>query len=423
LAALLGEHPEDHRLLLGELLRLAVPGAGAERAEVDFVVAEAQHRGGGGGGGAAVPVPAPQDRAHAQQELLQMKGLGEVVIAAGLQAPDAIHGIAACGEKQHRRVVALLAQRAAHAEAVDPRQHHIEHDERAAALAQPLERLLAIARGAHLVAFGAQVLHDAGGEVRIVLHHQHARARGGAHERCPCAAGQVSTKCAPWPTPSLCALTRPCPRCIRRCTMKSPRPVPYWLPGPRGCRRVNLSNRRAPSAGRKPTPLSRTDSSTSPLSARALRATLPPPSGVTAASAFSRMLRTTTSSASGSLPAPPAPPPQRPARARPPRCRPRAPAERTRPPRRTGCSGGAPRCAAPPRPAARAPRARRRPRSAAAAAARAARSLRHRAVPARPPPARHTRRAPRALSAPPARADRGSTSRPARPTPPPAAAQ
>src|SRR2546430_5274763 len=179
---------------------------------------------------------------HAQQELLQMKGLGEVVIAAGLQAPDPIHGIAACGEKQHRRVVALLAQRAAHAEAVDPRQHHIEHEERAAALAQPLERLLAIARGAHLVAFGAQVLHDAGGEVRIVLHHQHARARGGAHERCPCAAGQVSTKCAPWPTPSLCALTRPCPRCIRRCTMKSPRPVPYWLPGPRGCRRVNLSN-------------------------------------------------------------------------------------------------------------------------------------------------------------------------------------
>src|SRR5207249_8489945 len=79
LAGVLGEHLEDHRLLLGELLRLAVPGAGAERAEVDFVVAEAQHRGGGGGGGAAVPVPAPQDRAHAQQELLQMKGLGEVV--------------------------------------------------------------------------------------------------------------------------------------------------------------------------------------------------------------------------------------------------------------------------------------------------------------------------------------------------------
>src|SRR5256885_14223788 len=60
LAGVLGEHLEDHRLLLGELLRLAVPGAGAERAEVDFVVAEAQHRGGGGGGSAAVPGPAPR---------------------------------------------------------------------------------------------------------------------------------------------------------------------------------------------------------------------------------------------------------------------------------------------------------------------------------------------------------------------------
>src|SRR5438477_4889341 len=25
----------------------------------------------------------------------------------------------------------------------------------------------------------------------------------------------------------------------------SPRPAPYWAPGPRGCRRVNLSNRRS----------------------------------------------------------------------------------------------------------------------------------------------------------------------------------
>src|SRR6202023_1751402 len=172
LTGVLGEHLEDHRLLLGEFLRLAVPGAGAESAEVDFVAAEAQYRGGRGRGGAAVPVPAPQNRAHPQQELLQMKGLGEIVIAAGLQALYAIHGVAARGEKQYRRVVTLLAQRAAHAEAVDTRQHHIEHDEPAGLLAQPRERPLAIARGAHLVALRAQVLHDAGGEVRIVLQHQ-----------------------------------------------------------------------------------------------------------------------------------------------------------------------------------------------------------------------------------------------------------
>ena len=75
----------------------------------------------------------------------------------------------------------------------------IEHHERAAVDAQPLERLLAVARRRHFIALGAQVLQDAGREVRIVLHHQHA-ARGlrrGAHARAAVAAGQVSTKQAP----------------------------------------------------------------------------------------------------------------------------------------------------------------------------------------------------------------------------------
>src|SRR6516225_5726276 len=43
LTRVLGQHLEDHRFLLGELLRLAVPGAGAERPEVDLVATEAQH--------------------------------------------------------------------------------------------------------------------------------------------------------------------------------------------------------------------------------------------------------------------------------------------------------------------------------------------------------------------------------------------
>ena len=227
LAGVLGQHLEDHRLLLGELLRLAVPGTGAEGAEIDLVAAEAQHRGGRGAGGAAVPVPASEDRAHPQQELLQMKGLGEVVIATGLEPAHPIDGIAARGEKEHRGVVALLAQRPAHGKAVHPRQHHIEHDEGAVPSAQPLERPLGIAGGAHLVALEAQVLHDAGCEMRIVLDHQHVRRGSLTHERCPwAAAGQVSTKRAPIPTPSLCALTRPCARCMRRCTMKRPSPVP-----------------------------------------------------------------------------------------------------------------------------------------------------------------------------------------------------
>jgi len=45
LPRLLREHLEDHGFLLGELLRLAVPGARAESAEVDFVAAKTQHGG------------------------------------------------------------------------------------------------------------------------------------------------------------------------------------------------------------------------------------------------------------------------------------------------------------------------------------------------------------------------------------------
>src|SRR5207302_1451740 len=151
----------------------------------------------------AIPVPAPEDRAHPQQEFLQMKGLGEVVVASRLEPAHPVHRIAARGEKQHRRVVALLAQCPAHGKAIDAGQHHIEHDERA------------------------------------VL--------------------------------------------------------------PAGGSRVTRWKSRVPSPLRKPTPESRTESSTSPFRARALKAMLPPPWGVTAERAFSRMLRTTTSSASGSL--------------------------------------------------------------------------------------------------------------------------
>src|SRR6516162_11521162 len=60
LTGMLGEHLEDHRFLLGELLSLTVPGTGAKGAEIHLVAAETQHRGRCGGGGTAVPLPAPQ---------------------------------------------------------------------------------------------------------------------------------------------------------------------------------------------------------------------------------------------------------------------------------------------------------------------------------------------------------------------------
>jgi len=157
-----------------------------------------------------------------------VKRLGEVIVAPRFESAHAIGGIAARGEEQHRCAVAVRAQRAAHAKAVDAGKHHIEHDERALRAREPRERLLAIGNAAHLVAFRTQIFHHPRGEVRIVLHDQHARRRGGgAHGRFSgTAAGQASTKFAPRPAPSLCALTLPPASSISRRTMKRPSPVP-----------------------------------------------------------------------------------------------------------------------------------------------------------------------------------------------------
>jgi len=158
----LGEHLEDHGLLLGELLGLAIPAAGPEGAEVDLIAAEGEHRGRRSVRNAVVPVAAPDDGAYPQQEFLQMKGLREVVIAAGFKPAYPVGRIPARGEEQHRGVVALLAQRPAHRKAVDPGQHDIQNDKGAARARKPGERLLAVSGGTHFVALGTQVLNDPG---------------------------------------------------------------------------------------------------------------------------------------------------------------------------------------------------------------------------------------------------------------------
>ncbi len=176
--------------------------------------------------GPAIPFPATQDGAHAQQKLIEMKGLGEIVIATGLESEHAILRIAARGEKQHRRIVALFAQRAAERKTVHLRQHHIEHDELAGVPAQPVEREPCrrppCPRHSLPRADFRQVPRpDADHPRRRACAPRVVRAAPALG-----AAGHDSTKRAPCPTPSLCALTRPPVNCIRRRTMKSPSPVP-----------------------------------------------------------------------------------------------------------------------------------------------------------------------------------------------------
>src|SRR3970040_2197438 len=79
----LGEHLENHSLLVREAVLGAIPRTRMISLEIDVVALQAQRR-----LVLTVPPASAQDGRHAQQQLLQMKGLGQIVVAAGLEAAD-----------------------------------------------------------------------------------------------------------------------------------------------------------------------------------------------------------------------------------------------------------------------------------------------------------------------------------------------
>ena len=114
---------------------------------------------------------APQHGLHAAAELAHREGLGDVVVGAQLQAEHLVDLLGLGGEHDDRHGAAR-ADLAADVEAVELGQHHVEHDEVEAVLAQPVERLAAVERGDDVVALlaqrvGEQLLHR-----QLVVHEQ-----------------------------------------------------------------------------------------------------------------------------------------------------------------------------------------------------------------------------------------------------------
>ena len=70
-----------------------------------------------------------QQRAQPGQQLLQGERLGEVVVGAGVETLDPVADGVAGGEHQDRHVVAGRAQRPGRLDAVEPRHHHVHHDD------------------------------------------------------------------------------------------------------------------------------------------------------------------------------------------------------------------------------------------------------------------------------------------------------
>ncbi len=164
---------------------------------------------------ALIPRAAAQDRRDAQQQLLQVERLREVVVAAGLEAAHAVLGGALHGQEQHRRLDAVAAQLRAELEPVHVRHHDVEHDEVERLGAQTREARRAVVRDVGLVALGFEVLADPGRKMLLVVDDENPSLR----LHCAAPAGQRSDTVAPRPEPALSACTVPPESSTKRFTM------------------------------------------------------------------------------------------------------------------------------------------------------------------------------------------------------------
>ena len=115
----LRERQQQGELIARERARHAVEPRRA-RAAIDLQPAEAQDV------GLRRALAPAQDGAQPRQQLARLERLGQVVVGAQLEADDAVHGVAARGQHQDRRLRAG-AHAPADLEAVDIGQHQIEH--------------------------------------------------------------------------------------------------------------------------------------------------------------------------------------------------------------------------------------------------------------------------------------------------------
>ncbi len=85
-------------------------------------------------------------RLNASQQFQDLKGLGEIVVGADLQAQDFVHQLAARREHHDRRHNPCFAHIAAHVKAVLLGQHHVQDDQVIRALNRLAQALFAVDR-------------------------------------------------------------------------------------------------------------------------------------------------------------------------------------------------------------------------------------------------------------------------------------
>jgi hypothetical protein len=153
--------------LLGCQVQLGRAPPRTPRGGVEAEIPDRQHRW-------PVRAPPPDERAQSRTELAEAERLRQVVVGADVEPVDAIGDRVAGGEQQDRRPSIGCAEPAADLEAVDARQHHVEHDRVVVVLGPEPEAVGSVARYVDGVAVLAQATLEQGGHPRFVLDDEHA---------------------------------------------------------------------------------------------------------------------------------------------------------------------------------------------------------------------------------------------------------
>ena len=91
-----------------------------------------------------IPLAASQNRLHTRDQFARIEWLGEVVVGAKFETENFIDIFIARREHENRGGMICRPQTAAHLEAVEFREHYIQHDQGGMFVARQIERRLAV---------------------------------------------------------------------------------------------------------------------------------------------------------------------------------------------------------------------------------------------------------------------------------------
>ena len=138
---------------------------------------------------------APQQGAQAGQQFLEVEGLGEVVVGAGIQAFHAVVHGAARGQHEDGGAKARAAKFPADGVAVLHRQHDVENHDVVLVDGGLVQGLFAVAGDIDGIGLFAEAFGDKSGDPGFVFDQQDAHAEGPLPL---CASGDERTMKAKW---------------------------------------------------------------------------------------------------------------------------------------------------------------------------------------------------------------------------------